>query len=517
MQAAPDKNNGLQRFWRYVVQQMRDDWPAVIFVACLFSILDNYFGWLRAVESHAFVAIGNVAAQVRGHEAGGVLSGPRALFVQIDQQTLETRYHERSPLNRCELQRDLADVYAAMQRYNDKVAEPTRRLNVLVVDLDLRPWEWLKTADGSKSPEADCERSLYEDIRNSQQRWQVHTVLMKPMEVVDQLKPALENWMAESKGKVSFGHAHIPVNFGLAISQYCEPDTMAAVAFQLWAQKWPEGSRPKSECIPKADDKTAARSHEPRIIDPRQYRTGVIPLALAHEPGSEQRAELLNGMLLSDVGRNSTATDGWQAVFFGAGYGSDDLFVTPIADLYGAEVHAAGFLTLIEPVSEGKNWLELLTDIVFGFVFGLVTAGCWRSFYRRSLSDDVKQRLTAPYALALMSVLVVATTILLVAVSYVLLLRLGIWASPVSMAVGMLFDSFVFGPAQHGVGFGKALQGATRPERRSFAEGARKLFGGAIVHFWRKGEYFPAGLLTFRLILWLGVVVWAIVLISEGE
>lgn len=510
MQAADEKKNGLQRFSSYVLQQIRDDWPAVIFVACLFSIFDNHYNWLRAAESYAFIAIGNLAALVRGHEAAELPSGPRTLVVQIDQPTLNTRYHERSPLDRCELRRDLADVYSAIRRHN--AAASARRLNVVVIDIDLRPWSWLASDGQCASAEADCERGLYADFRSALEADGVHTVLMTPQ---DEQHGAA--WMKENPGKASFGDADILVNYGLAIRQYCRPDTLAAAAFQAWARTRPAGSAPGNECVPVAGDAKTAEPHEPVYIDPRLYRTGVVPLALSAEPGSPERAALLDGVLKAQAGSLRDANDGWQAVFFGAGYGGDDLFVTPLGDLYGVEVHAAGFLSFIQPVQEKMKWIDLLADILLGFFFGLVISRFWSAYYRKCLSNDVRQRLTAPLTLLALVVTVAAMTVLLLIVSYFALMRFGLWASPVSMAVGMLLDSFVFGPAQHGVDAANTLKGAGRPERRSFAEGARKLFGGAVLHFWRRGDYATAGLLAARLAIWVGVVTTALVLIAMQD
>jgi hypothetical protein len=510
MRAAGERKNGLQRFGGYVLQQIRDDWPAVIFVACLFSIFDNHYNWLRAAESYAFIAIGNLAALVRGHEAAAVSSGPRVLVVQIDSSTLNTRYHERSPLDRCELRRDLADVYGAIRRYNG--ATPARRLNVVVIDIDLRPWSWLATDGQRASAEAECERGLYADFRSALEADGVHTVLMTPQ---DEQHGAA--WMKDNPGKARFGNADILVNYGLAIRQYCRSDTLAAAAFQAWAYTRPAGKAPDNECVPFAGGAPAAEAHEPIYIDPRLYRTGVVPLALSAEPGSPARIALLDDVLKAQAGSPREASDGWQAVFFGAGYGGDDLFLTPLGDLYGVEVHAAGFLSFIQPVQEKMKWIDLLADVLLGFCFGLVISQFWSAYYRKCLSHDVRHRLTAPLSLLALVVTVAAMTVLLLIVSYFLLLRFGLWASPVSMAVGMLLDSFVFGPAQHGVDAASLLTGAGRPERRSFAEGAKKLFGGAVLHFWRQGDYATAGLLAVRLAIWVGVVTTALVLIAVQD
>lgn len=451
---------------------------------------------------------------MRGHEAAQAPSGPRALVVQIDQRTAETRYYERSPLNRCELRRDLADVYSAMKRYNDRSGSPVRRLDVLVVDLDLQPWSWLATEQSRQSPEADCERALHEDIRDSNARWGVRTVTMQPFEVAPEFEALRARWIADNAGKVATGRAAIPVNYGLVIKQYCAPDMLAATAYEVWSQKWPAARRPVNTCIAEARAR-AGKDEEAgsatQIIDPRQYRAGVVALALVAEPGSKERAGLLDAVLSGDARPARGDTDGWQAVFFGAGFGDADLFVTPLGDLYGVEIHAAGFLSFIAPLHEGLHVFELVIDVAFGFIFGMVIAGFWSAYYHRRLSESPARRLTAPMMLIFLGLSVAGVTVALLFVSYSLLLNFGLWASPVSMAVGMLIESFVSGSTLQGVHVANALQGTGRPARRSLAEGARKFFGGDIVHFWRKRDYSAVRWLAIRLLLWIAVVSWAIV------
>src|SRR4030095_4897047 len=95
------------RGWRSAlslfVHQLRDDWPATIFVAAFMAFLESQFGWLDAINGHAFVAIGNVAEIPETIEKDKA----KALVVLIDRVTAETRYLDRSPLDRCQLKEDI--------------------------------------------------------------------------------------------------------------------------------------------------------------------------------------------------------------------------------------------------------------------------------------------------------------------------------------------------------------------------------------------------------------------------
>ena len=146
---------------------MRDDWPATIFVAALMAVLESQFGWLDAINGHAFVAIGNVA----GIPQAISKDKAKALVVLIDGVAAESRYLDRSPLDRCQLKEDIGAIYSAM----------ANRLNLLVIDLDLSPARWLATEPGNKTKEAECEQELHQKIIDASKSG-IRTVLMTPFE-----------------------------------------------------------------------------------------------------------------------------------------------------------------------------------------------------------------------------------------------------------------------------------------------------------------------------------------------
>ena len=125
MQGSHDSRH---RGWRsalsHFVQHLRDDWPATIFVAAFMVFLESQFGWLDAINGHAFVAIGNVA----GIPLTTGKDKAKALVVLIDGVAAESRYLDRSPLDRCQLKDDIGAVYSAMANVNLK-RTPAHRLD----------------------------------------------------------------------------------------------------------------------------------------------------------------------------------------------------------------------------------------------------------------------------------------------------------------------------------------------------------------------------------------------------
>jgi len=525
----PVGHDGSQRGWRgvlgHIVQHVRDDWPAAIFVASVLAVLNHWVGWVDAINGHAFAVIGNAAAERRSAGDPSVAMDPsvaidpsvaaepnravvpnaagkpnvrggavKAVNVLIDPKAAETLYEDRSPLDRCQLHRDLEAVYKAMKN---------RRSDLLVVDLDLSPARWLLTDDRRKTSEAKCQEDLYQIIRDAASSApKVRTVLMAPIKAVDKdLLEKQEAWRADMEAAaVTFGHAVLPVKYGLAIKQYCDPDSLAGAAYALAATR--------NEVAP-----TNNRCKEPEYIDPRQYLSGVIELALTAPAGSSKTLqERLEDLLTVEDAKSDGRATGVQAVFFGAAFGDSDTLLTPLGDLYGVEIHAAGFLSFLDPVEEVTHLTELLVEIFFGFFFGFLIALFWSRYFALRLSGDSDDRLWAPVWLVLLGLTVAGCTVVLTFVSWWLLARHGLWLSPIPMAIGMLLESFVSGSVAQGIREADALKGQGRPPRLTFREGARKFFGGDIFLLARKGKTLSAALLALRLGLWTAIVAGALVL-----
>lgn len=474
----------------HLVQHVRDDWPATVFVACLFAVLDHSVGWLDAINGHGFVAIGNAAGipQARGD------SRVTALAVLIDQTAAETRYLDRSPLNRCELRDDLRTVYAAMRK---------RGADLLVVDLDLSPARWLLTDEGRKTAEATCENDLHRMIRDeAKAEPKIRTVLMAPIKAVDPvLKEAQDKWLDDMRPSVTFGNPILPVKYGLVIKQYCDAQSLAGAAYTLAAAKI-EGAPAVPQCT------------EPEYIDPRKYLSGVFPVPVSSPPDAPRPlAERLDEKLAESRDTGSGARPAKvQAVFFGAAFGEGDTFVTPLGELYGVEIHAAGFLSFLDPVRGASRLVELLIDIFYGFLFGIAIAFFWSQYFKFRLSPDSDDRLLAPVWVVGLALTVVGAALVLTLVSLWLLTHNGLWLSPIPMAIGMLIESFVSGSLAQGVREADALKGQGRPSRVSFRAGASKFFGDDVFLLAGKGKTLSASLLAFYLTIWIAVVVSALAL-----
>ena len=302
---------------------------------------------------------------------------------------------------------------------------------------------------------------------------------------------------------MTFGRAVLPVEYGLVIRQYCDPNTLAASAYAL-SGKLKDSRR---NCI---DDTKRHAQRNAEHIDPRKYLSGVVPFAVGSPSDLSKRLE---AKLSADQPSNAADSPAdFKAVFFGAAFGEGDTFVTPLGELYGVEIHAAAFLSLLDPLSTNNHLWELVADIVFGFLFGFLIAFFWEKYFKRRLSQDSDERLLAPFWLLGLGVAVIIMAIVLTFVSLLLLASFGVWLSPIPMAVGMLVESFVSGSVAQGIRAADAIKGVGKPPRRSFLEGAKMFFGGDFYLLLRKGKKLSASLVAFRLVLWTTVVVVALLL-----
>jgi hypothetical protein len=309
---------------------------------------------------------------------------------------------------------------------------------------------------------------LYQEIIDADTKHQIRTVLMLPFESSAARVSEVPATWRNLASTVTFGLAGLPVEYGLVIKQYCDPNTLAASAYALSA-KLKDARR---NCVDEAIHRSERNTE---LIDPRKYLSGVVPVAVGSGADLTRRIEL---KLTADQPSAAANPADFKAVFFGAAFGEGDTFVTPLGELYGVEIHAAAFLSLLDPLSTNNHLWEFAADIVLGFFFGMVIAYFWGLYFKLRLSPDSDHRLWAPVWLVVLGVTVFSMAILLTFASLLLLARFGIWASPIPMAVGMLVESFVSGSVAQGIRTAEAIKGVGKPSRRSFRESAKMFFGG---------------------------------------
>lgn len=434
----------MRPFWLHIIEE----WPAAICVVALVAIAHHWLNWLDALDGYTFVAIGNLRAASDSADVRHANStGPNVAAVVIDPWTYQSRYLERSPLNRCALRDDLTRIYEA-------------KPNLVVVDLDISPALWIeekfprsrtgKDQLGNCEPpspstdEAVCQRQLYCLIKRNTDDG-VKTVLMEPFELIGEAATdSVAEWKKQmiTLARVEFGDAQFPVHYGLVIKHYCREDSLAGRAYAATSSR-------SSNC---GREGSGRREHE--HINPNRYFVVTsVPLQSGKpNEGSfrDRLARALQGQQSTSTSPSKSPANSYQAVFFGAGFGEADTYITPLGELYGVDIHAASYLSLLAPTRVASDLAQLLIEFFFALVFGFFIARCWKRYLQGRFSDHAGQRLRAIQHVGWLVVAVVVLTSFFAVLAF-WLLKHGLWLSPIPIAVGMLIDSFVSGSVRQAV------------------------------------------------------------------
>ncbi|WP_445672041.1 CHASE2 domain-containing protein [Pseudomonas inefficax] len=390
--------------------------PAALMVAAVVFIFDHRLHWLKAIEGYAFLGIANVTAQDMPLPDS---SAATVTLVLLDQNNHEDFYRGRNPLDRCQLWQDLSDIYALKPK-------------LLVIDLDLSPGLPLLHPDGSEDLSSlDCDNKL--QVLLAQSDAETHTVLIAPFPMLDaQAQQRSEKWRA-AVGRVgqhvTFAEdPSISVNFGLVNDLDCNDDSVAATAFKVYRgdspSNWPDN------CL-----KKHANHRPPLIISPGQYLSGLRVVSFC------QLSSRMGAAQCHDSRYEAIGDVKDKVVFVGASFGDGDTFLTPLGIMYGVEVHAAAFMSLLQPTTR-YDLLAFSLDVLLGLVMGGLIDLSWRGYFSLRFSAKALERQAAPWLILLLAIGFVIVVGGLTVGSYLVLRYFSIWLSPLPMAVGMLIESF---------------------------------------------------------------------------
>lgn len=409
---------------------IREEWRPTVFVAACVTILHLWLGWFNAINGYAFLAVSNLVAAFAG--ATTEPESDAVAVVRIDEETFRARYGERSPLDRCVLSSQIAAIYAAQP-------------HIVVIDLDLSPVDWTRLEATEAERERNCQARLEETLERGSDEG-ARTVLMKPFDsVVTTAVARSAEWQQQLEGRngerdggsICFGDAKLPVSHGIAIGYFTDEHTMYAAA-----------SRPSAACG--AADATALPTRDRRMIDVKAYARKLrliptswtdTPMAGAGNYGDGDLTATLVGILPAPTPDDPLN----RVVFFGAGYGQEDTFLTPVGTLYGVEVHAAAFWSHRYSNLHEPHLFAFAIDVGIALLFGIIIVYCWTHYFAwRTDRHPGHEQLASIWVLIMLGGLLLAIALTTV-FAYVLLRYFGIWLSPLPLAVGMLIESCMAG------------------------------------------------------------------------
>ncbi|MBO3275741.1 CHASE2 domain-containing protein [Pseudomonas schmalbachii] len=406
--------------------------PAALVVASLVTIGHHKFHLLDAVDTYAFLGIGNLTAFLttecnsRDAKKDKRCRPPQITVAGIDQLTYEKHYRERSPLDRCQLRHDLRAFY-----------ESPRPPRMMVIDLDLSPTP-TEASYGNvpMQDKNDCDEQLYKLITDNQ--LSTRTVLMEPFALTDPNvgRDARRNAWAwrqrmQERANVVFADGRLPVSYGVVTKAPCVPHGLAVAAMRDISVIT------SGRCMEKPDGMF--------LIAPRHYLSSLHTVNVGDIRLLSERFKLTDGDKIT-IRHLAYET---KVVFFGGTYGLDDVFLTPIGHLYGVEVHAAAFMSLLEPASDFSHLLAFLLEVAIGLLFGVVISWCWGKYYHLRFSNQERYRLSAPWVVLGLGFALCVLLVVVTMFSYLQLRDHNLWLSPIPIALGMLIESFFTG-AVHG-------------------------------------------------------------------
>jgi CHASE2 domain-containing sensor protein len=413
---APAHHEG--SWWQRVREHIAHEWASALLVASLVTIANLHFHWLRAFDTYTFLALG----QLSSVSLAGFGKQYRTVVVEIDQPVFENEFEEKTPLDRTQLKKYLEAIYAA-------------KPDIVVVDLDIspmfKPAADSGTCSGFPASTAPGEEGLYSIIKDAGTSAEpITTVLLEPFPTENkQLACWRDNWRTSMASKhVVFGDGEVPVRYGVHAELSDKDESLVRKVERAARAESAEHDHSKPD---------ESKAEPARRLDPRQLLKGVQLLPL-----SKFVPETLTNTLTFELGDAVKLNPHHKkVVFFGAAYGGDDLFLTAVGEIYGVEAHAAGY---VSDIVEDRHVVDFGLDFVIAIVFGLVIAFFWRKYFDARLSDNaVTRELAKLWVIGL--VLSVLSLVVFLSFVSLLLLRFGIWLSPIPLAIGMLFDSFVSG------------------------------------------------------------------------
>jgi CHASE2 domain-containing sensor protein len=497
------------------------EWASALLVASIVTIANLHFHWLRAFDTYTFLALG----QLTSVSLAGLGKQHRTVVVEIDDATFEKEYGEKTPLDRAQLTKHLEAIYA-----------PEAAPDIVVMDLDISPAmqpldQWLaKTGscvEGTKFRQELAtkeENELYQLIKSTG----AATVLLDPFPATNPQLACWRNswraWMEGDQHHVVFGDGEVPVRYGVH-AELSENDEALVRMVERKALGEPAG-------VDYSEHEPSGSGHA-RRLDPRQLLKGVRLIPLSTEASSQALTNRIKVELETAVELNPHKK---KVVFFGAAYGGDDLFLTAVGEIYGVEAHAAGY---VSDIVKDHHVVDFILDFLIAIAFSLAIAFFWRKYFDARLSDNAVTRELAKLWIIGLVLSVLALVVFLSFVS-LLTLRSGVWLSPIPLAIGMMFDSFVSGSVDQATHKFKTMRRAlieqlthapaaagdrvdhsvsTSARNHPLAWGACHLpraLGGDICEHLLAHKNGAAALLGLWTVIWMSTAIFALVLAARG-
>jgi hypothetical protein len=392
---------------------LRHEGPAVVFVVCLASVLHH---------SHLLGPVGSLSILIASNlQAVGEFKPPDVMSAQamvevIDQKRFLQVYRERTPLNRCLLDADLAVIERSHPR-------------VIAIDLDLSP------VPGADATEKACQARL--DTR-----------------IAGAPRPAGSVTIDDSQGTApslpSDRPRYVLIEPAVRdLPKAARDDGIDRATNKAWLQQYDRAGVMTASSLLQLSLNTVITSEcdcgmlAETVYDALHGRGA----ACRGFPGSRiiDYRGFMNQVRVEPVER--AASDGLPSghtVFFGGAYGVGDLHQTPIGPLFGVEIHAARFFS-VHSSEEGGELASFMIDLAIASIFSGLSIVAMNAYVRLAKNPSYWY---AQRRLLVMAAFVLTFVGLQVAALYLCasLLARGVWIEPLLISLGVTIDAFLVTP-----------------------------------------------------------------------
>jgi hypothetical protein len=418
--ASGQKNHLLQWLKVDVLGFFVDHWPAAVFSAAL-SILLEHWGFLYLFTKMSWLVLFGTTAAVPQQQMAFTAAMPAVVLIQ--EADFVDRYAEKTPMDRCEMAKDVSRILAK---------SPLR----LAIDFDLSPITAARGLDQS------CQTQLDQMLDQAHER----VILLTPFPSSNRSLQALKHaWMlARCDAGLAFADGTLHASMGVVTEHEIgeQPALQARVAEQL--RKGPSdticqqvrqaGQASNNAWVTgQASDLADAQETVPLNFKGAQTRLAVIPI-------SSQAFEDLPSLEGSSV-------------VLGGDWGRDDSFLTSVGVQSGAVVHGVRLDNLNHPVHPPPPWLAVCLDICIAMGFACLVNFFWSTYVEWRKLDHHLHASGHRVALGslILTLFVVAyfgLTLFFIFAAHYMLDTFHLVIAPVLIALSMLLDGFVSGPVE---------------------------------------------------------------------
>jgi hypothetical protein len=252
---------------------------------------------------------------------------------------------------------------------------------------------------------------------------------------------------------ITFAEPHLRETFGYVIEYFDRDFALGKLIHDQLTEPPKTGKHSKSPCeiareslcMKKPQDNIYLNSDnwkpdsKDEKIHFKIFDTGVREINLRDISGS------------SETNGNEQTSIAKKVILFGANYGQDDIYTTPLGPKYGLNIHAAIAGSEANPIW-ANHLIDLLLDILIGFIFGLWVHKAWGKYFEFATSPESEPDSAQSGSRQLQAYRWLVALILgyfLILVAFIVFafgcLSFGAWLSPIPISVGMLIHGFAEG------------------------------------------------------------------------